>query len=552
MVVQNYVKYICLLLGVVFPLWALYFILYCSVNISQWDAWDAIIPIVKQDFVQQFHWLDIFNFHNEHRIVLTRFFELLNYRFFSGNNQNILLLGFLAQLIQWLVLFFETKKLSLRYEPILLLVFAALLFAPQSGKIWLWGFIVQQTLTACFFTSAIFAWVHSIQQNKNYFLPLFLAFLTTLSSANGLLIWPTFCLALLLLRVSWQRFFIVSFFSAVVMLLYISGMPHSSSGFSSILHKVGFFFVFLGAPFGWDNVWLSALIGVVGFGFYCYYGYLLLLSQHKPKIMGWFLLALLALGSALLGALGRAQMGVGTALEDRYIPLSVLFWFSVSGMHFFYSEKISYQKWPRFFVILCLIFFLITAFVGTTSLTRTQRELSVMHDALLNQYYIINPRHPVGVNSSVLPVLSFLQKNKLELFHHDQSSYQLGKSIQKYHFQKSHAVLTGKMSVEKLNADTETLRYGFKPALSLSGWVILPTEKIKSILVTDSEDRIIGLGYVNDHPLYRLASKMGLSIKVPWYAFADARYALNTEHEITIFFATVGESPILYRRVNPI
>lgn len=177
---------------------------YYAVNIPKWDdhALRHFLYLFDQETTLSGKIYQVFKQHNEHRIVYDRLITLLDYHLFGELNfrhlmvaGNLSLVGLLAVFVA--VLRWEIGTVS--RQPVLYAVpVAGLLFNLSQWENMFWGMAALQNFSVVLWVLISFYWLTYTNRRG---LALIAAVLATLTSGNGLLVWPV-GFVLLALRVA--------------------------------------------------------------------------------------------------------------------------------------------------------------------------------------------------------------------------------------------------------------------------------------------------------------------------------------------------------------
>jgi len=515
-----------LLMGLLLPLYILFLIHRYSANIPFWDAWDSTLPMAQHYFQHQLSLHEVWQAHNLHRIVLTKLIYLFDYLVFAGNRLPLLLFEIVIQLTAWLVLLYQLRKLIQPQQLIygfVAIAFAMILFAPQMGKIWFWGFVLQQTLTPLFFTLAIFCTRAESQRTPQLFLPILFSLLCTLSSGNGLGIWPTIVALLICNRSSLRN---VITYLALGIMVYAIYFYHNASALNAaqvtLSTRIHYFFVFMGSMFSISSKTIALAVGIIAFCYYCFcLSYTLfgkLSNKEKNILLPWLFIGALAIGSAVLGAIARSNGGnITEALTGRYLALVAPFWCGLIVTSIFLYRKHNLQ---RFIAVKFAIFIIITAgissyfmdtLIGTIPYKNVQQLLQVSADAVYHGVYIVNPDSGAALlnpnRQEVLRDLDFLRQHHFTVFHNPNATIQIGSNIKQYGFTIDKQTIPGKFrKINTNNTKINTKQYGFTKGLAAYGQINTDHYIGKRIFILDKHGRIYGLGYAFQKPMYSIVS----------------------------------------------
>ena len=317
-----------------------YFLLEYSINIPKWDdhALKAFIVEFQNSngFIPKLQ--TFFKQHNEHRIAFDRFFTLIVY-WINGSIDyrwlmwigNFTLLGLLF--IYYKI--FQTLKISIAYfVPI-----PFILFQLQLWENTFWGMAAMQNFGIIFF---IFSLIYLICLEKRaaFYSALFIAFLATYTSGNGITIFPV-CIFLLILQRRFKDAFVFTSISVILIFLYFYDykFPENNPSLDGIeIQKmIKGFFMFLGSVFDFlPNASQNHKILIFA-GFFLFVSsstiavYLIFdsklfkkqrnLNQIKLFILGSIMFLI---GTAIVVTITRISYGEVSLLTSRYKIYSIL------------------------------------------------------------------------------------------------------------------------------------------------------------------------------------------------------------------------------------
>ena len=206
--------------------------------LPHWDEW-ALFDHLAKSVGWSLPWL--WAQHNEHRILTTKIFFLLDVEFFRGRQVFLLTSIFLVQLLQVALLSWSLRRLGgwrgSQWRLGTGLV-AYCILCPTQYENLVWGFQMQFVLTACMATLAIVSLLLVQPEDSTKFLSMSIAAATlaTWSLANGMLLWPLLIVAALWLRMRAQVWRALLMAGALNIGLYFFQYhrPAGSAGFASI------------------------------------------------------------------------------------------------------------------------------------------------------------------------------------------------------------------------------------------------------------------------------------------------------------------------------
>lgn len=344
-----------------------YFLSEYSLNIPKWDDHalkSFIVDFQNADgFVSKLQ--TFFKQHNEHRIAFDRFFTLIvfwihgsiEYRWLMWIG-NFTLLGVLFIFFR----LFQKQKISIAYfVPIPLI-----LFQMQLWENTFWGMASMQNFGIIFFILTLIYLISS--EKKTYFyLALFVAFLATYTSGNGITVFPV-CFVLLVLQRRYRDLSIFGIVSLTLIFLYFFQykFPENNPSMAGIGFKkiILGFFSFLGSVFdlvpnanqsrkttifGGINLFITGLIIAI----YLIFNSKLIKKQRNLNQTELFILGniLFLMGTAIVVTLSRISYGEAGLLTSRYKIYSILLLLTIY-LAFISKLNLTNDKW----IVSALIF----------------------------------------------------------------------------------------------------------------------------------------------------------------------------------------------------
>ena len=349
-----------------------YFLSEYAINIPKWDDHalkafidefenaNGLIPKLQTFFKQ----------HNEHRIAFDRLFTLIvfwihesiEYRWLMWIG-NFTLLGILYIFFK----IFQKQKISIAY----FIPIPFLLFQLQLWENTFWGMAAMQNFGVVFF---IFMLIYLISSEKksHFYLALFVAFLATYTSGNGITIFPV-CIVLLVFQRRFKGVFIFSSISTILVFLYFYQykFPENNPSMDGIgIKKIALgFFMFIGSVFDFiPNASLSHKI-TIGLGFilfitgsiiaiYLIFNSKLLKKQRNLNHTELFILGtiMFLIGTGIVVTFTRISYGEASLLTSRYKIYSILLLITI---YIAIISKLNLvdDKWIAFVVIFMAICF---------------------------------------------------------------------------------------------------------------------------------------------------------------------------------------------------
>lgn len=344
-----------------------YFLSEYSLNIPKWDdhALKAfIVDFQNADgFVSKFQ--TFFKQHNEHRIAFDRFFTLIvfwihesiEYRWLMWVG-NFTLLGVLFIFFR----LFQKQKISIAYfVPI-----PMILFQMQLWENTFWGMAAMQNFGIIFFILTLIYLISS-EKKSHLYLALFVAFLATYTSGNGITVFPV-CIVLLVLQRRFKDLTIFGIASLLLIFLYFFQykFPENNPSMAGIgFKKIIFgFFSFLGSVFDLipnanqsrkTTILGGMILSITGsiIAIYLIFNSKLIKKQRNLNQTELFILGniLFLMGTAIVVTVTRISYGEAGLLTSRYKIYSILLLLTIY-LAFISKLNLTNDKW----IISALIF----------------------------------------------------------------------------------------------------------------------------------------------------------------------------------------------------
>jgi hypothetical protein len=312
-----------------------------GVNVLVRNEWFMAILIGEQ-FSGTLTISDFWAQHNEHRLFLVKIVLLVLATITHLNVKTEMYVtqtAFLITLIIFFLAFYDSTRAGKRAKLLLFVPISFLVFSPRQGDTWLLGVLVQFALVIMFSVLTLYLLRLLARGASGY--GVFGAALTsataaTLSSSQGLLVWPVGLLQLLLIPIEkpakkvvvgvWS---LVGVAEWVVYFLDWTRRPNSGNTPSLLyalahpLEGVRFFLTVLGSSLFWQEGFaiagglvIAALIAVT----------LFLVYRNRAVADQSFWVALILFSLATLAAVTAARVGLGAqgALTPRHASFSLL------------------------------------------------------------------------------------------------------------------------------------------------------------------------------------------------------------------------------------
>ena len=312
-----------------------------AVNVPVGDEW-ALVPMFEKWSNGQLTFADLYQQHNEHRILLPKviylaFGELTHWNLRAEMFFSVALCAATSAGI--LVLLRRTLD---RPWPGTLLLWAAinlLLFSPAQAQNWLWGFQLQMFIpNLCLIAALVLlgsesaSWLRLVGA-------LLVVVAATFSFGGGLLLWPVVALFLLMRGETKARTGAWLLAGAVVAAVYFVGyqrVPRPQA--VTLLDYPRYFLTFIGGGLvrGSERELLLGPLVAGAVGIATYAAMLLHFVKTGGEAMRnaapWLAIGPYVIGSAALAAYSRVNWGPAQAMDSRYVTSSAFLYIAVIAL----------------------------------------------------------------------------------------------------------------------------------------------------------------------------------------------------------------------------
>jgi hypothetical protein len=372
-----------------------------GVNVPYGDEW-AIIPMIEKWATGQLRFADVFQQHNEHRIVLPKLVFLACAQFTHWNLRAEMFCS-LAIVAATSALLFLLMRRTLPLQAETCVALWALtnlyLFSADQAENWLWGFQLQFFIATFLLVAGLACATSSLPIALRLGGTLCAAILGTFSFGNGLLFWPVLLFVFITRgekRWTWLVWVVAA---AIITPLYFLGykghaMPKPLYGWTDyplyFFCFIGGSVVRLGRNFTTEIATFCGVAMLAAFlagSYYC-----LRRREQRFAAAPWLALGLYAIGSAVISTLARIDGGAEQALTSRYTTISNNLLFSLTAMAVlaFSSSDMANRGWRfnRPTVAAAAVAILVALFAASIPseldyVQRLRRTLVVGKDALL-------------------------------------------------------------------------------------------------------------------------------------------------------------------------
>jgi hypothetical protein len=317
-----------------------------AVDVPFWDQWE-LVPLLEKTSAHQLTWRDLWAQHNEHRLVLPRLAMLALARCTHWDLRaelGVILLLACAEFALLVALILRTVRPISPAWSALVLVVSLLVFTLAQTENWIWGWQLQIWFVTC--AAVLCAWLVVRWDGgwRGVAWMLLASLAAVLSFANGLLLLCLLPAALLVRRGDHGRRrlgppLVVGMVAAVAVVTYAIGYQRPaqipavpSSIWSRPLECARYTVTFLGAVLGAPDATAAGRWGTVGVLAFaaCLAWLWTRWPDRREVLLPWILLAVYAVASGVVTAIGRLGYGVDQALAPRYVSISLLFWVAFS------------------------------------------------------------------------------------------------------------------------------------------------------------------------------------------------------------------------------
>ena len=323
-------------------------ILTYSVNMPYWDQWNLMPRLFMKISQNSLSWQDLIAQHNESRKLFPRLIFLgLAYLTNWDVRYEMLVIFMLACVVS--VNIYRLNRLTVNANllttSLIALLTNILIFSPIQYDNWFWGIQLVVLMPIACITTAISVIYSHFHTRYKFLICMVLCIISTFSYSNGIIAWvivlPVLTLVTAksrsdLLKQKWLFLgWIAVFIGNIIIYFYDYQKPEVSPSlipaFRNPEQTLQFFLAFLGSPLGSgfeiSPLTYSIFIGGIEIGIFgCLFLYQL---EHFKNLhlfqrtIGWIMIALYSIISALITAVGRVGFGVESALPSRYTTFSI-------------------------------------------------------------------------------------------------------------------------------------------------------------------------------------------------------------------------------------
>lgn len=343
---RTWIKYaLQVILILIPPVMIMVLVRHYYVDVPFWDQWTLVYDLDRL-FSGRFSFEFCFRFHNEHRLFFPRLIMLGMARFTHWDIGWELTANLIAGLMIFFAYLYYIKHiyrfLKSSFSIWLVCLGSWLAFSINQASNWFWGWQIQIFLAVlCVFVCII--WLSLKPLNWKYFIAACVAsVIASYSFGNSLIIWP---LGFLLILSQYKKtdsrvvlFSILWIFIAaiVIMIYYHDGFGNGRHVAYDYIRKypvvyVKYVLAFIGSPVHRAR---AVFFGANGSVIFCALSalYLKFSKFNYRAIILPMSLCVFVIISGIIIALGRVDMGWQQGASSRYVTISNLFWYGLTGL----------------------------------------------------------------------------------------------------------------------------------------------------------------------------------------------------------------------------
>ena len=364
-----------------------------GVDLPYFDQWE-LIPRFALWSEGQFPWRQIWNFHNEHRLLVPELIMLLVGKVTHWNILvelwiNLLLgIGIFAVLSRQLRRSIGGGVGARRFSPALPLL-SLIVFSPSQWGNWSWGWQIQIFLAMLMVAAAILLLSQKPRRPATFAGAVACALVAPFSFANGLLLFPL-ALPLVLADKRGRAAYGAAWLTAFAAAYYVYGIDQLKPRFHELntgsleqrlLAQGDYFLHYLAGPLLAHRAvvaWVAHGLVPLSLLLLGYFLWRHLFTSWR-ELLPWLTLAGFGLASAAMTAYGRYTFGIEQALSTRYFTIANFYWIGLLGIFVLVRQRQPAAGLPgrdRFALGVLLVCLLGNAAIGSRDFRRDsfQRE----------------------------------------------------------------------------------------------------------------------------------------------------------------------------------
>lgn len=402
----------------------LIYLLVGSVNIVLADDWELLnyYDIIKTSNKNIFELLSfLFNQHNEHRIFFSRIISLPILELTRWNTSIITYISFAIYLIGCFLILKYFYKKNNNYILILMSFLFIILFSLKQRENIIWSF---QIAWYIIFTSTVlsfyFYYIYT-RNSKNIYIifSIIFAIIASFSSAQGLIIWPSFLILSILFYLSKEiniinkkSLIIILLFGIICFILYFKGYHKpSNDGYIFSSKTINNFFIGISS-----SLYKNLFLGIVLFLLSIFITIYMIINKKVYDNIFPMLLLIFSYGFILSITISRSSYGI----VSRYITFTNLLPIALFILYFNNFQNIFY-KYNKFIFIISVIILMNNSIPALNDLYNEYRVRKVMQYRLINYKNVQNRSYisgiyPWGSLYDLKNRFSVLEKYKFNVF----------------------------------------------------------------------------------------------------------------------------------------
>lgn len=341
-------------------------------SVPFWDSWNSNLNFYIE--FQNGNYSSLWNLHNEHRIIFSKIFFLIDHYFFGGLSLFLIILNYLLIIFSILIFKYLIKNIAVNriYEKnITTLITAGILFSWVQSENITWTFQSMFFLAQSLPLLSLCILARYFYENRTYlfYLALLLAVFSAGTMANGLILLPLFTFYVLYKEKNTKKILITigtTFFTIYLYFLnYQTNKNHgklSETLFNNTYDYIKYFLIYLGNPFGKifanfnSNYTMEYIFSIV---------FLLTLSllivkaiKDKDKENYFFDIVIIyiifILATDFITAGGRVIFGLAQATSSRYTTPVLMAWCALIIISYFCT--LDFKKYIKQILSILMIF----------------------------------------------------------------------------------------------------------------------------------------------------------------------------------------------------
>lgn len=492
----------------------MYCLIHQSANHFFWDEWNVLVRF--SEYVLDGNpeaWNLLWEPHFGHRLVLLRMLSAINFVLFSRSQFPLQLLSWLTQVALLAVLTRRLAGIAGCSSPLAMISafsLSALLFSPSMMLAWLWPMCLQQVWTSFFFVLAMMQVMRVRNGVKPHKLVIY-SVLCTLSSGNGIVVWPAAILLAACISVSRRTLTLLVMIGVVVLSIYFNGLAMDSVGSQehSLVQRLLYVMAFVGSPLSGKHFATAVFAGGVGLAVFAVMAVAAIRRSDKETLVD-LSFAGITLASAIAGAVFRSGLGgAEQAMMDRYIPLALPMWIgvllaSVRGV----ARCGRWYAWVRGTVVAAIMAAFLSPVIASRPLVAVpfagaKYDYVRLAEAALQDGVVVTSGVNPYVNLYLAPadmvraIGRFRQHDRMRFSRRNAEAGLLGSSMDDAGVACQNCAAAGRIaSVDPPFGDIDLCGTGFKIGAFVQGELHVASRDIEAIILVDERDVVVGQGII--------------------------------------------------------